>query len=1014
MKDKLFTYLIKNKIPVFLVILILSFVGYILAGSIPQGVFPNVFFPRVQVSIENGYTPIKQMLFQVTKPAEESLKTVQGVEKIISSTSIGLTDISLNFDWKMDSYFAYQLVQARIAEIKNEIPPEARTTVIQATPSRFPIAMYSIGSNKVLRDKLTNELIYTLRPILLSVNGIQDVDIKAPEREEYKILLNLEKLQTYKMDIDTLIKILQEQDTIQFLGLIKDYQKQYVLSLNQKPDGTVNISDIKIPLSSGQYIGLSDIATIIKDREPLSQISGSNSFKYGVVFEILRQPNANSVEVMKEVDDKIAEFNKTLNPDGIYIRKSYDETSFIKDAVRSVIEAIILGTIIASFIVFLFLRKVKLSLFLAFIVPIIFLITIIGIDIGKFDFNIFTLGGMAAAVGGLIDHLIIVIENIERHYRQTNDKLKAVIEGSKEILPIMTAATLISILIFIPLLLVSGVVGVFFKQLAFVLISTYIISQLLAVFFTPIIAYISLPANPEVQKEDKFDRFVDKYTLFLRKTFNKSWIAVPIIIIGFLSSFLFFKNLPSTFLPKWDEGNFVVDITLPFGTSVDETYREFQEVGKIISQVPEVQSWTLRIGTALGQVATQPNTGDILVVLKKNRHRSVFEIQDELRQKISSKFPDFQEFDLPQVLEDRLADILGEEAPISVILYGTDPDKLITWGEKVRDALRKVDGLEEVNLKTNYTSPSIDVRLKPDAETLYGIDTGVLSSQINSLYFGQVVGNVIKGERIIGLRLLLESPDTDPINYLKDNLMIFSPKSQVYVPLRYVADLKFNNYVPEINHYNLSPVAITTVRFKGNNMSQAVSKVKSELSKLNIPKDITPEISGFYKEQQKSFNEMSLVIALSIFIIFTALLFQFGSLSIAISILIGLVLTLTGVFIGLLLTFKPLDITAFMGMLIVLSIVINNNILIFDYYKMHLAKNENTEEAILNAIKARFRPIFMTMLSNVSALLPVALAFGTGTQIIQDMAIAIMGGLTFAIFVNLFLIPLIIVKYSKR
>lgn len=1007
MKDSFFLYLLKNKIAIFLLIFILSFAGYELSGSITQGVFPNVIFPRVQVTIENGYAPIKQMLFQVTKPAEESIKTIQGVERVVSNTSVGSTEINVYFNWNTNPYFANQLVQARMAEINNEIPPEASVNILQATPSRFPIAMYAIGSETAQRNRLTETLYYQLRPVLLSIEGIYNVEIRAPQYTEYKIVLNYEKIKSYNLTIDSVVQFLKEQNTIDFLGLIRDYKKQYVVSLYQKPESIEDIPALKIPLPDGLYISFSDIALTIEDHAPATSITAASGFKNAVVFNIIRQPNGNSIETVKEVDRKIAEFNKTLSGQKMQIRKYYDETEFIGDAIHSVMEAILLGTLIASFIVFLFLGKPKLSVFLVFIVPIVFLVTIIGIRIAHYDFNIFSLGGMAAAVGGLIDQLVIVIENIERHYRKTGDKLKAVIEGSREILPIMIAATLISISIFLPLLLVSGVVGVFFKQLAFVLICTYIISQTMAIFITPVIAYIALPDTPTEEKTRWSDTLMEKHAVFLKSSFTKAWISIPIILAGFIIGFLLYKNLPSTFLPKWDEGNFVVDIALPTGTSLEESYREFRDIGKIIDSVPEVKGWTLRIGTSLGHISEQANIADFLVTMKKNRKRSIYEIRNDLNSRISKRYPNFLEFDIPMVLEDRLGDILGEESPITVVLYGTDPEELIKWGEKVRDTLRDVKELEEVNLKSTYASPFIGIKLKPDAEALYGIDINALSSQINSLYWGTVTGDVIKGEKIIGMRVIMETPDRDPIEYLQNSFTVYSPKTQSQIPLRYVANIGITENVPEITHYDLSPVSIVSVRFKGNDMKLAVERVRSTLEKLNLPQDITPEIAGFYKEQQNSFRELVLVVFLSIMIMFTALLFQFGSLRIAFIILIGLVLTLVGVFAGLLVTGKPLDITAFMGMLIVLSIVINNNILIFDYYLMLRKRFDNEQEAILNAVKTRFRPILMTMLANVFALLPVALALGTGTQIIQNMAISIMGGLTFAIVVNLYIIPLL-------
>ncbi|HEY9766154.1 MAG TPA: efflux RND transporter permease subunit, partial [Chroococcales cyanobacterium] len=781
MSSQLFARILKQKIPIFLIVLMLALVGARLYGSIPQGVFPNVFFPRVMVTIENGYTPIKQMLLQTTRPAEETLKTVQGVEKITSGTSIGSVEINLFFDWKMDPHRAFQLVQSRVSEIKNNLPPDAKITVIQATPSRFPVAIYALGSDKLDREALTDRLYYHVKPILLSVKGIYDVEISAPQWQEYQVALDLEKLKTYHLSIDDVAKVLKDQNDIQFLGVIKDYRQQHIVSLFQKPEHIGDIENIRFPLGEKGSIALSDIALVIMGHSPINQMSAASGFQNSVLFNVIRQPDANSTDVVKEVDKQISGLNRQLVKEGLSIRKSYDETSFVDESIKSVQEAILLGTLIGALVVFLFLRKFKLSLFLVGIVPIVFLITLIGIHLIRFDFNIFSLGGMAAAIGGLIDHLIIVIENIERHYRESRDRWTAVVEGSIEILPVMTVATLLSVLIFLPLLLVSGVVGVFFKQLAFVLISTYVISQLLAVFFTPVIAYLALPKSPEEPKKDFLDLLVHRYAGFLEKALGRPWAAVPIVLVGFLALFLLNAHLPSTFLPKWDEGNLVVDMILPPGVSIDESYQEFLRAGKVILEVPEVECWSMRVGNGLGHPSVQPNEGDFLVSLKKKRTRSIFAITDDLRERISKQFANLEELDLPHVLEDRLGDILGEEAPISVQLYGTDPVKLIEWGGKVRDALRAVDGLEEVNLKTNNTSPSIDLKMKKEAESLYGIDKEALSAQINALYWGKVVGEVVQGEKVLGIRLIAQHPPEDPIHFLENRLTIFSPKFDSYV-----------------------------------------------------------------------------------------------------------------------------------------------------------------------------------------------------------------------------------------
>ncbi|WOE69967.1 efflux RND transporter permease subunit [Hydrogenimonas thermophila] len=1007
-----FLYILKNKLAILLIIFLLAGVGYRLSYSIPKGVFPNLFFPRIEVSIDNGYTPIQQMLFSVTKPSEEALKTIQDVEKIVSSTSIGSTDISIYFNWNIDPYLAYQLVQARVADIKNRIPSNAKITIRQATPSIYPVAIYAIGSNSISRAKLSEKLYYELKPVFLSIPGIYDIEMKAPEWSEYKLLLDTKKMHGYNLDVQTVIDQLKAQNIIEFLGLIEDYHRQYVLSLYQKSDDASKLLNLDIALPNGHAIKLSDISLLVERTAPIKAFSAATGFKNSVVFNLLRQQNANAIDVVNAFNAKLKELAPKLKKEGIEIRSTYDGTDFIKEAIHSVRDAIILGGIIAVLIVFFFLRKVTLSLVSLLIIPITFLITMIGMKLAGIDFNIFSLGGMAAALGSLIDHMIIVIENIERHFKQGVSKKDAVIEGSKEILPIMTVATLLAILIFLPLLLVSGIVGLFFKQLAFVLVVIYIISQLIAVFLTPIIAFIALPDKKD-EKTNIMDAMVLKYKAFLNRSVRYAWISIPIILSGFGLSFYLYKTTPSTFLPKWDEGNIVVDIVLPPGTSLTQSQKEFTAISNIIENIPEVDQWTMRIGTSLGQISTQPNEGDFLVTLKKNRERSSFEIIEDLRKQIEAEVPNLEELGLSQVLEDRLGDIMGADAPIAVMLFSSDPNELMQQGYQLKELLKPLKGVEEVNVLTSYASPSVNIHLKPDAKAIYGIDEKSVATQIRSLYYGKSVASVAQGEKLINIRVLMSRTDRDPIDYLQKELFIYSPLLKKSIPLFKVADISYQNRVAEVTHFNLSPVCILGIRFMGDNMSGIVHSIQQVLAQANLPSNITTDISGFYKEQQKSFKEMTYVIIFAILIIFTGLLLHFSDIRIAFNILIAMLLTLSGIFLALKLTGKPLDITAFMGMLIVLSIVINNNVLIYDFYKMHTDSNENEIKRVINAIGVRVRPILMTMLSNAFAMLPIALAIGSGTEVIQSLAIAIMGGLFFAIFVNLYVMPLFFIFSIK-
>ncbi len=1011
--EGLYIKILKNKLAIILIITLLAGVGYKLSNTIPKGVLPNIFFPRIEVSIDNGHTPISQMLYSVTKPSEEALKSVQDVQKIVSSTSVGSTEINIYFDWSIDPYLAYQLVQARMADIKNSISQSAQITIRQATPSIYPVSIYAIGSNTLSRAKLTEKLYYELKPVLLGVDGVYDIEMKSPAWSEYKLILDSEKVAQYNLNINDIITQLKAQNTIDFLGLINDKYTQYILSLNQKNTDANVLLDLELSLGDQKSIKLGDISLLLEKEIPLKDFSASNRYKNSVVFNLLRQPNANAIDVQNAFTEKVDELNKKLEKEGIRVEKYYDGTDFIKKAVGSVIDAIALGSLIAVLIVFFFLRKFTLSLAALFIIPITFFITMIGMKMLSIDFNIFSLGGMVAALGGLIDHMLIVIETMERHYEKGETKSDAIVKGAKEILPIMSVATLLSILIFVPLLLVSGIVGEFFKQLAIVLVITYFISQIIAIFLTPIIAYLSLP-KAQNKQEDFMQKHIERYKIFMRKSFKYSWVSIPLIVGSLVISGYLYLHIPSTFLPEWDEGNIVVDLVLPAEITLPQSEEEFKQIGEILNNIKEVDSWTMRIGTSLGSLHKPVNQGDFLVTLKSDHQKSTFEVIDEIRSLIESKIPNLVELGISQVLEDRMGDIMGADAPISIMLFGSNPDELVQEGYRLQKVLKNIKDVEEVNVLTSFSSPAINIKAKSSALSHYGIDENMIKTQIRSLYYGEVVASIANGEKLTDLRVLMSRPNIDPIEYLKNDLKIYSPLLKQRIPLHEVATISYENKVAEVTHYNLSPVCILGIRFKGNDMSLVVKGVKETLTAADIPKNMTTDISGFYKEQQKSFEEMSLVIVLAMIIIFIGLLLNFSSLEIAFSILVALLLSATGVLLALYVTSSPLDIMAFMGILIVLSIVINNNVLIFDYYQMNVHAQDNETEQQLDALALRVKPILMTMISNALALLPIAMAIGSGTQIIQDLAIAIMGGLLFAIVVNLYIIPLFFYYIKSR
>ncbi len=988
--------------------------GYLLS-TMPEAVFPNVSFPRVFISVSCGYLPTKQMLIQVTKPIEEAAKSVQGVRKVVSSTGVGSTDIDVFFNWNVNPYRGYQLVQSRIAEVRNALPPSAQVVVKQITPSAYPIAGYALASNKISKEKLTELFYYKIRPVILGIDGVYDAEMRGGRWREYHIVVAADKLNAYHLSLTRIKQTLQRQNIVESPGLVYDHKKEYLILFLQRPKDLEGILNIKIPLQNGGFVPLGSLATVVESHAPILKYVAVDHYKNAVLFNLLRQPKANAVKVATLVDREIRGLQKTL-PQGVRIVKWYDLSDFVKMSVHSIRDAIILGALITLSIIYLFLRQAKISFLTILVIPVALLMAVIIMKLLHMDFNIFSLGGMAASVAAIVDHAVVVIENIERYLRHEKDKKSAIIEASKDLMLPMTLATLTSVMVFVPLVLLSGIVGIFFRQLAITLAVAIIASQLLAITLTPVLAYLAFSAKEKARPEGKiYKRFKHSYLHLLRWGFKHSWWTIPAMLILGGSSIVMYRSLPSTLLPKWDEGSFVLDFVTPVGTSLRQTIKETQIIERILNSIPEVDHYSLRIGNSLAHPRTADNVGDFLVTLKKHRKRSVFQVMEEVRKRVNEKVPNLEEFDLSQVLEDRLGDIMGEEAPIKVQLFGAGPKALIAWGQKLCHKLRHVPSLVEVNLKTTFAGPQLVVRAKPEAEAIYGITPKQVSETIKTAFWGKVVGNVIQGEQIIKLRLITQRDLSDPIDYLTHKLLIYAPKTGEYIPISYVADVKLRRHTPEVTHENLVPMALVTARIPGNDLTGAVKDIKNVLSQMQLPPNIGVQITGFYKEQQKSFKTLTFIIVAAVLIVLIMLILQFSSLRIALAVITGTALSLFGVFLALMLTRRPLDVTSFMGMLIVLSIVLNNGILIFSQFQKGL-KGKGTEAQVLfKACAVRMRPILMTMMADFWGFLPIALAIGTGTEIIQGLAIAVMGGLGFAILMSLLFMPsfYVLVKGQK-
>ncbi|MCD6347540.1 MAG: efflux RND transporter permease subunit [Bacteroidales bacterium] len=998
---KLSQFAVENKRAMIFMALLMSLIGAYLIYHIPQGVFPDATFPRIAVMVDYGLAPIKEMEMEVAKPIEEAAMMVEGVRTVRTSISRGSAEVNIDFQWDQDMFRAYQLVQAQMGGIQSELPPGVSMEVRRFTTSTYPVAGYALTSDKLDLLQLRDVAIYTIRPQLASIPGVFNVEVMGGHQREYWVNLDPQKLTSLHLDYKAIEKALNSSNNLQYVGRLNEANKLY---LNIADNRFLKIDDIKKTIVSRQGVTpvfLSDIASV----EPAVKetfIACESDLKPSVLITIIKQPGTNAVSIMDEVEQRLGELGDAI-PQDIKVTKWYDMTDFIKSAISSVRDAIFLGALLTFIILLLFLKRLRITLVTIIIIPVALLITFIFIKLLGMNLNLMSLGGLAAAIGILVDNAIVVVENVERYLEEGYKKKEAVVKASGEIIPPLLGATLTTLVVFIPLVFLTGVPGIFFKALASTLAIAVVVSMILAVFLTPALAVVFIST-----KKKKQGKIVPAIVSVQQKTLKglfryPVFIFLIIILLGGVAVYSYLR-IPSGFLPEWDEGTIVHDYLAPPGSSIEGTKSMISSIANYVMTIPEVESYSLRTGRSLAHPRTHANDGDFVINLKKGHKRSSFEIMDELRAFDESQEPRLEP-ELFQVLPDRLNDLSGEIAPIIIKVFGKNIPLIQETAQLMADSLEQIEGAVDVYKGFSRSEPELTIHIKEEAATRYGLSVKEVSDAVHMALWGDVATKMMEGLKVVPVRVRYPKSDYDHSEEI-GKMPIYLPSIDRVLSLDEVASLEKIPGKTDIEHENLSQVINVKAQISDRDLGSIVTDIKSMLANTHIPPGVTIELAGQYKSQRKAFSELMLILSFGILLVFSILLFEFRSFRTSFVILVGTVLSVSGVFMMLWITSIPLDISAFMGMIMIVGVVVNNGILLIDYAEMNL-KEQATDvaNALLIAGRVRLRPILMTTLATVFGFLPLALAMGEGSEMLQPLAISMIGGMSISMFLSLLVIP---------
>ena len=1011
--------------PIIFVILTLVACGVYLATTVPVAVFPEVDFPRIVVGIDNGVAPIDQMQVTVTRPIEDALNSVQGLERVQSITSRGTAEVDLFFSWKVDMFQTLTRVNAALARVQTELPPTAKITANRLTFAAFPIVGYSLTSDTVPMTRLWEMATYDLKPRLNRKLGVSTVVVQGGQEPEFEVKPDPAKLVQTQITVPNLLEAIGRSNMIDSPGLFEN-NHQLVLSLvSGQARSLEDIGNIVVKTTPlGAPIRVGDVASVSKSIKPVYLGVTANA-KTAVLMNIFRQPDSNTAAVADQVHAEIEAIRREL-PKGVELQPFYDQSDLVKDSITSVRDAVIIGLVLASLIMVWFLRDWGTSLVAGMVIPATLAVTFIALRMLGESFNLMTLGGLAAAVGLVIDDAIVVVENIVMHRDAGQERSEAIRRAIAEIRTPLIGSTITPIVVFLPLVAITGVTGAFFRALAITVGTALLTSLALALTWTPTLSHYFLgrrrnpQSNPQSTPQSNPQsatlnpqshggvppRLMQAYERTLRAAIARPALLVIGSLLVLVAAYGGYRLLGSDLLPEMDEGGFIVDYIMPAGSSLSETDQVLTGVETILRNTPEVEGTSRRTGLQLGLAqVTEANTGDVSVKLKRKRDRGSDEVISELRGKIKRRYP-MLDVEFIQLTQDMIGDLTSAPEPIAIKLFSQNPALLKQWAPRVGETLKKLPGVVDVldGIENTISGPATMFRVDPLMAARAGFTPQEIETNIAAIMQGEPAPTrVVLNDRAYTIRVRFPESTRASVGAITSTLLVSATgKTGTLGTLAAVEDIPGQT---EVRRENLQRNVTVTARLEGVDLGAGVAAAQRAIADLHMPAAIRVAYGGAYEEQQRSFKDLLLVLVLAVVLVFIVLLFEFGDFAAPTAVIASALLSTVGVFAALLVTRTTFNLSSFMGLIMVIGIVAKNGILLLDADQRFRAEGMSPEESMIQAGERRLRPIMMTALATVAGMIPLALGWGAGSQMLQPLAIAVIGGILASMVLSLVITP---------
>jgi len=998
---------VRFKSPITVILLLILIGGAFSYQNMKTSLFPNVTFPKIKIIAQNGEQPVEKMMVQVTKPLENAIKGVDNLQLIRSTTSLGSCEISAYMNWNSDIDLDKQQVESQITQIKNDLPPDVQITVAKMNPSILPVMGYSLQSETKNPVELKMIAQYTIKPFLSRITGVASVQVIGGKEKEYRIVLDERKLNVLKINPLDIQKILQQTDFIKSTGFTVDYNRLYLTVTDATLKNIEQLENLVIFDNGIRKVKIIDVASVeIAEQNEYIKIKADG--KNVPLIAVVKQPKSNLIDVANEVSVKVDELNKIL-PKGVVLKPYYNQAEFVNGSIRSIIDVLWIGLVLAIIVVLLFLRSYKAGSVLLMTIPLTLALTFIALKFIGFDFNIMTIGAIAASIGLIIDDAIIVVEQIHRTHEEFPDKKPKDLVGKaiSFLFPSMVSSSLSTIVILIPFELMSGVAGAYFKILTETMIITLLCSFVITWLGLPVI-YLLFSKNKSLSDSAKIH--LVKPRPWVNVFIKRPYISIAFVLILILSLVLFLPKLKTGFLPEMDEGSIVLDYNSPPGTSLEETNRMLNEVDKILETTPEVKTYSRRTGTQMGFFITEPNRGDYLIELKTKRDKKTEEVSNDIRIRIEKTLPALT-VDFGQVITDMLGDLMSSVQPVEIKIFGDNNQKLQALSKQVADSIKTIDGTADIFDGIIVAGPMLKILPREEKLKQFGLNPADLQAQMQTYISGLVIGSIPEKEQLTDIRMIFPQNNKTPIEKMKDAKVCTSTGD--YIPVSGMADFNIVSGVTEIERENLQTMGVVTARLNNRDLGNVMKDIKNKLAQISLPPSYQIELGGSYAEQQKSFAELLKILMIAALLVFSVVLFMFKSLKLSLIVIFVSSLGVVGGIAALFFTNTPLNVGSYTGLIMIVGIIGENCIFTIQQFLFEL-RTTSVNQALVFAISARLRPKLMTATGAIVALIPLALGIGSGAQMHQSLAIAVIGGLIIALPLLLIVLPSLLKLIIKK